>query len=127
MSTQNDFSRTFKTNVAMSAGTRVAISSGNGYLQVAGVQVLGVGVIQEDVTSNSFENPKVRFWGTGSVTMLGTGAPATQGDTVYAIATGYVGPASGGTPWVSVGTLLESYTVNGVKVEVLPAPFYRPI
>jgi len=127
MSTQNDFSRTFKTNAAMSAGTRVSVSSGNGYIQVAGATVLGVGVIQEDVTSNAYENPKVRFWGTGSVGMLGTGAPATQGDTVYALAGGYIGPASGGTPWVAVGTLLESYTVNGSKVEVLPAPLYRAL
>lgn len=119
MSTQNDFSRSFKVNAAMSAFVRVSVSS-NGKLDVAATDIAGVGILQEDTTSDSYQNPKIRFYGTGSCKMSGTGAPATAGDLVYFLAAGQVGPASGGTPWVSAGTLLESYTVNGSIVEVVP-------
>jgi hypothetical protein len=121
MSTQNDFSRSFALNSAMSAGRRVAISN-NGKLDPAGVGVAGIGVLQEDGTTDSWCNPKVRFYGTGSVGILGTGAPATAGDFVYAAATGMIAPTAV-TPYAPVGYLAEGYTVNGSKVEVIPQPF----
>jgi hypothetical protein len=125
MSTQNDFSRSFKVNAAMSAGLRVAVSS-NGYIGLAGRTDPGVGVLQEDCTSAAYENPKVRFWGTGSVGVIGTGAPATAGDLMFAVVTGQVAPTQASTPQWVVGRLLESYTVNGSRVEIAPigpAPF----
>lgn len=122
MSTQNDFSRSFKVNAAMSAGLRVAVSS-NGYIGLAGAGEAGIGVLQEDCTANSYENPKVRFFGTGSVGIIGTGAPATAGDLVFAVVTGQIAPTQSATPYAVIGRLLESYTVNGSKVEVVPVPF----
>lgn len=118
MSTQNDFSRSFKVNAAMSAGLRVAVSS-NGRIGLAGRDA-GIGVLQEDTTSAEYENPKVRFWGTGSVGIIGTGAPATAGDLMFAVVTGQVAPTQATTPYAIVGRLLESYTVNGSKVEIVP-------
>lgn len=125
MATQNDFTRSFQVNAAMSAGLRVAVSS-NGKIGLAGASDPGVGVLQEDCTANSYENPKVRFWGTGSVAVIGTGAPATAGNLVFAVVTGQIAPTQASTPQWVVGRLLESYTVNGSKVEVVPigaAPF----
>lgn len=122
MSTQNDFTRAFGLNAAMSAGTRVAVSS-NGKLDVAGAGKAGVGVLQQDGTTNSYDNPKVRFWGTGSVGILATGAPATAGNLMFAVVTGMVAPTQAATPYAAIGYLLESYTVNGSKVEVAPVPF----
>lgn len=125
MATQNDFTRSFQVNAAMSAGLRVSVSS-NGKIGLAGASEPGVGVLQEDCTANAYENPKVRFYGTGSVVVVGTGAPATAGNLMFAVVTGQVAPTQAATPQWVVGRLLESYTVNGSKVEIVPigpAPF----
>ena len=126
MSTQNDFTRSYKSNAAISAYTRVSVSA-NGSIQVAGTGNPGVGIIQNDITSNSYENAKVRMYGTGSFQILATGAPGTAGDTVYFVGLGKVDVASGGTPWVSAGSLAASYTSNGAVVEVIPAALYRTV
>lgn len=119
MATQNDFTRSFAVNAAMSAGLRVSVSS-NGKIGLASSTEPGVGVLQEDCTAESYENPKVRFYGTGSVVCVGTGAPATAGNLVFAAVTGQIVPTAAVTPVWVIGRLLESYTVNGSKVEVVP-------
>lgn len=130
MSTQNDFTRTWKPRVAMSAGTRVRAATVAGQIEVCDQDELGVGILVEDTTANStdsWQNSKVRLWGTGTSMMLVTGAPGTVGDVIYALTTGYAGPASGGTPWLAIGYLLESYTVNGVQCEVAFGPKFRAL
>lgn len=123
MSTQNDFTRSFGVNAAMSAGLRVSVSS-NGKIGLAGRTDPGVGVLQQDCTNDTWQTPKVRFWGTGSVGVIATGAPGTAGDLVFAVVTGQVAVTQATTPYFVVGRLLESYTVNGSKVEIVPVgPF----
>lgn len=119
MATQNDFSRSFQVNAAMSAFLRVSVSS-NGKIGLAGTEA-GIGVLQEDCTSNSYENPKVRFYGTGSFKCAATGAPGTAGNYMFAVVTGQVAPTAA-TPYAVIGRLLESYTVNGSIVEIVPIP-----
>ena len=115
MSTQVNTQDTFTVNAAMSANVRVAVSS-NGSIGLADNTVTGVGVLQRDVTADSFVNAPVRFYSAGSVLVQVTGAPGTAGDIAYAAASGRV--AVTGT--VGIGRLKNSYTVNGVSVEVVP-------
>lgn len=126
MATYNDFSRSFTVNAAMSAGARVALSS-NGSIGLAGAAIVGIGVLQRDTTAGSYENPAVRFYGTGSVAVAVTGAPATVGDTLYCLANGQVGPTNSATNGIQWGTLLESYSTNGVLAETLPNPGTQPV
>lgn len=124
MSTYNDFSRSFTVNAAMSAGVRVALSS-NGSIGLAGDRILGLGVLQRDTTAGSYENPKVRFFGTGSVSVAVTGGPATVGDKLFCLALGQVGPTSAAAGnGIQFGILLESYSAaqNGSLAEALPIP-----
>lgn len=124
MGTYNDFSRSFQVNAAMSAGARVALSS-NGKIGLAGDRVLGLGVLERDTSANAYENPKVRFFGTGSALVAVTGGPATVGDKVYCLANGQVGPTSAAAGnGIQFGLLLESYAAadNGSIAEVLPIP-----
>lgn len=94
MSTQNDFTRSFGVNAAMSAYSRVVVSP-NGKISLADTKTLGLGIIQEDVSNDVWQNPAVRFWGTGSVQVSATGGPITPGDTLYtATETGLVRPTS---------------------------------
>ena len=116
MATTNDFSRSFSVNAALSAFRRVSVSN-NGAIGYADNGVNGVGVLQQDVTNDSFYTPQVRFYGTGSYMCAVTGAPVTCGDTVYAAVTGYV--SSTGT--VVAGRTLTTSTVNGTWIEVVPA------
>lgn len=122
--TYNDFTRSFTVNAAMSAGDRVALSS-NGSIGRAGDRVLGIGVLDRDCSANAYEQPKVRFFGTGSVGIAVTGGPATAGDKMYCLATGQVGPTSAAAGnGVQFGILLQSYSAgdNGALAEVLPIP-----
>jgi hypothetical protein len=124
MATYNDFTRSFQVNAAISAGSRVALSH-NGSIGVAGDRVLGIGVIDRDCSAAAYENPKVRFYGTGSVGVAVTGGPATAGDKMYCLATGQVGPTSAAAGnGIQFGILLQSYSAgdNGTIAEVLPVP-----
>jgi len=115
MATQTNDGGSFRVNAAMSAGSRVALST-NGYIGLASASVAGVGVLQADVTADSFVVAPVRFYGAGSARMLVTGCPLTAGDILYAAANGRVAP----TGSIAIGIARESATTNGVIVEVLP-------
>jgi len=115
MATQNDFSRSFTVNAAMSAFARVAISS-NGSIGLAGAGVVGVGVLQEDTTANSYENPKVRLYGAGTCRIAVTAVPVTIGDVMFCVTNGLVAN-TGGT--VSFGYALGSAATNGQIIEVV--------
>ena len=115
MATQNDFSRSYSVNAAMSAFVRVAVSS-NGRIGPAGLGVVGVGMLQEDTTAGTYENPKVRFYGTGSARAAVTGCPITASAVLFCLANGLAGPA-GGT--VSYGYALENAATNGQVIEVV--------
>ena len=114
MATQNDFSRSFTVNAAMSAFARVAVSN-NKSIGLAAIGVVGVGVLQEDCTSGAYENPKVRLYGNGTVKIAVTAVPVTAGDVLFCVTNGLVAN-TGGT--VSFGYALENAATNGQIVEV---------
>ena len=116
MATTNDFTRSFPVNAALSAFRRVAVSN-NGSIGYADNGVNGIGILQQDVTSDSFYTPSVRLYGTGTYMCAVTSVPVTIGDTVYAAVTGYV--SSTGT--VVAGRTLTSASVRGSFIEVCPA------
>lgn len=120
MSTQNDFSRSFTANTAMSAFRRVAVSS-NGALDLGANNALGIGILQQDTAAQSYENPKVRFYTTGSFKVSATGGSITAGNTLYAVTSGQVAVTNGGTGGTVVGIALEtgSYTA-GEWIEAAP-------
>lgn len=115
MATQNDFTRAFGVNSAMSGFRRVALSS-NGSVGYAATAVVGIGVLQQDVAGNSWDTPQVRFYTHGSFICSVTGVPVTIGDTLYAGATGQV--ASTGT--VTIGLAGTNAATNGDIIEVYP-------
>lgn len=120
MSTQNNFSRSFTANTAMSAFRRVAVSA-NGAIGLAAINELGIGILQEDTAAQSYENPKVRFYSTGSFKCSATGGLVTAGNTLYAVTNGQVAVTNGGTGGTVVGIALEngSYTA-GEWIEIAP-------
>lgn len=108
MATQNDFTRSFGVNAAMSAFSRVVVSP-NGKISLADVNRRGDGIIQEDVQGAVWENPAVRFWGTGSAQVLTTGGPVTPGDTMFTAAeAGFARPGS------VTGSLTMGRAVSGM-------------
>lgn len=115
MATQNDFSRSFGVNAALSGFRRVMVSN-NGSVGYADNLTLGVGVLQQDVTNNSYYTPAVRFYSTGTYMCAVTAVPVTIGDTVYAAVTGYV--SSTGT--VVAGHTLTSAASAGDWIEIVP-------
>lgn len=120
MSAQNDFSRSFQVNAAMSRGTVVACSP-NGKLTAALCDSsTTIGVLQDDCTSNTYENPKVRLWGAGTAQIAITGAPLTAGDVMVVVTGGYVSVtnARAGDTGVKIGVLLENASTNGQLYEV---------
>lgn len=124
MSSQVNFSDTFQVNEAMSRGRVVALSN-NGKIGLAACDsALAVGVLQEDVSANSYENAPVRFLGTGSVMVAVTGTPLTAGDTMVLVTNGMVSVTNGraGDTGVKIGILRESIGVgnNGLLAEVIP-------
>jgi len=126
MSTQNTFTRSFQVNSAMSAFYRVTVST-NGKIGLAGVDVLGIGILQEDCTSNSYENPSVRLWGGGTFKCAITGSSVTAGDTLVAVTGGLAALTNGlvGNSGVIVGMSLETATgasINGTIIEAALTP-----
>jgi len=122
MATQNDFTRGFTVNTAMSAFIRVTVSA-NGAIGPSGGEQ-GQGVLQSDVQGLSFEIPKVRFNGVGSmqVAVTGNGTTAiTPGASLYTTANGYlcVSAMTGVLLW---GVALQgSGTNTGAVIEALPS------
>lgn len=119
MSTQNDFERSFPVGVAMSAYLRVGISN-NGQITPASLLTPGIGVLQQDVQGASWENAKVRFYGTGSCIFLATGGLITIGTTVFAATGGYVTstPNQAAGIGVTMGTALETVSAALGTVEI---------
>lgn len=119
MATQNDFTRGFTVNTAMSAFVRVTVSA-NGAIGPSGGEQ-GNGVIQQDVSGAVYDIGKVRFFGTGSiqVAVTGNGSVAiTPGATLGTTANGYlcVSPYT-----LAFGVALQgSGTNTGAVIEVLP-------
>lgn len=111
MATSNDISRSFAVSTAMSAGRRVEIAP-DGKIRVGSINKVGVGYLVDDTSANSYENPKVRLHGAGTVRASLTGTPLTAGDLLYAVTNGqlsgtnsYVGLTAGGR---IVGCLVET-------------------
>lgn len=122
MATQSNFLRTFQTNAAISAFTRVVVSP-NGYISVAAVDQLGIGILQEDVTSNSYENAVVRLWGTGTFRAIVTGLAVTAGDRLVCVTNGLVAGTNGlvGNSGVVCGMLVApSSAVGGTTAATNP-------
>ena len=122
MSTQNDFTRSFRPTTAMSRG-RVVKCDTSGQIDLLGCDANGgIGVLMKDTTSNSFENPPVRLIGAGTVMVAVTGCPLTAGDLMVCVTSGQVSVTNGRTGNTSVkfGILLESAgpTENGNLKEV---------
>jgi hypothetical protein len=120
MATSNDFSRGFTVNTAMSAFIRVTVSL-NGAIGPSGAEQ-GQGVLQQDVAGNSYDVPKVRFFGTGScqIAVTGNGTTAiTPGATLGTTLLGYVCVSPYTNVW---GIALQgSGTNTGSVIEALPA------
>lgn len=125
MSTFNDFSRSFQVNAAMSAGRIVALSS-NGKIGLAAADAANaIGVLEEDVTANTYENPRVRFFGACSRLVSITGCPCTAGDVMVIVTNGQASVTNGrvGDTGVEFGVLVENAGTNGqLKEVILQAP-----
>lgn len=125
MATQNNELKSFAVNEAMSAFRLVAVSS-NGSIGYAAVDARAVGVLQEDVSNDSFERGPVRLWGTGTFRVAVTGTPLTAGNTMVVVTSGYVSVTNGlvGNTGYVVGVLLESAaaSTNGSVREVAFIP-----
>lgn len=124
MSGQNNFSDTFQVNAAMSRGRVVALST-NAKIGLAACDATNaVGVLQEDVTDNAYENAPVRLLGTGTVMVAVTGTPLTAGDIMVIVTNGFVSVTNGraGDTGMKIGILKESAAVstNGQLREVIP-------
>jgi hypothetical protein len=121
MATQNNDTRSFPVNAAMSAYRVVTVSS-NGSIGLAAVDQRGIGILQEDCTANSYERPNVRLYGAGTFRVAVTGTPLTAGNTMVVVTNGLVSVTNGlaGNSGVIIGLLLESAGVgtNGSIREV---------
>ncbi len=121
MSTFTNDSRSFQVNAAMSAGRIVALSS-NGKIGLAAADATNaVGVREEDVTANTYENPKVKYFGSCSRLVSITGCPCTAGDRMVIVTNGQASVTNGrqGETGVEFGILVENATVNGQLREVI--------
>lgn len=120
MATQQDLTRSFETNTAMSRGRVVALSN-NGKITLAACDsAIAIGVLQVDTTANAYENPKVRLFGAGTVLVSVTGCPLTAGDVMVVVTSGQVSVTNArtGDTGVEFGVLLESAATNGDLKEV---------
>jgi hypothetical protein len=122
MSSFNDFTRCFQVNEAMSAGRVVALSN-NGKIGLAACDAANsLGVLEEDCTANTYENPKVRLWGCGTRLIAVTNTPLTAGDTVVIVTSGYVAGTNGrvGDTGVEIGIMIDTTgnSQNGKLFEV---------
>lgn len=113
MATQNNQTRSFPVNAAMSAYRVVTVSS-NGSIDLAAVDKRGIGILQEDCTANTYERPEVRLYGTGTFRVAVTGTPLTAGNTMVVVTNGFVSVTNGlvGNTGVVIGILLESADAN---------------
>ncbi len=121
MSSFNNFSRSFQVNAAMSAGRIVALSN-NGKLDLAACDgTNAIGVLEDDTTSNSYENPKVRFFGPFTRLVAITGCPCTAGDRMVLVTNGQASVTNGraAETGVEFGVLIENAGTNGQLKEVL--------
>lgn len=98
----------------MSAFMRVVVSP-NGFISIAGVDTLGIGMVQEDCTANAYENVAVRLWGTGTNRVILTGISCTAGDRLVAVTNGLVALTNGlvGNTGVVVGMMVDPSSANG--------------
>ena len=112
MATQSDLQRGFKINAAMSAFLRVVVDT-SGLVGPATFNQLGIGVLQNDVSSTTYDIAVVRRWGAGTFKMTAPGLSMTAADVVHALTGGYFGIRSVGavTPNCTIGYLLESVSV----------------
>ena len=110
---QNDNSFTLRAAAAASAFRRVTVNA-SGQAAVADNTVKGVGVLQRDVSAETWDSSAVRTWGAGTHCIAVAAAPITAGDLAYAAAGGLVAP----TGTVIVGRCLTGTTVNGTIIEV---------
>jgi hypothetical protein len=110
---QSDNTFTLRAAAAASAFRRASINS-SGQAAVADNTVKGVGVLQRDVSAESFDSATIRTWGAGTHAIAGTAGPITTGDLVYAAAGGLVAP----TGTVIVGRAVTGIMVNGTILEV---------
>ena len=90
MATQSDLQRGFKINAAMSAFLRVVVDT-SGLVGPATFNQLGIGVLQNDVSSTTYDIAVVRLWGAGTFKMTATGLSMTAGNVVHALTSGYFG------------------------------------
>lgn len=118
MATQNDFYRSFAVNAAMSANRRVALST-NGAIGYADASTLGIGILQNDVTSNSYEVATVRLFGTGTCT-VSLSAIATAADTLICTASGQVCPKGSVTNGITFGRALSGAAASPELIEAVP-------
>ena len=123
MATANNLTRTFPVTVAMSKGTVVQLHT-DGNIRPNPINQFGIGVLLDDCTANSYENPAVRLWGAGTVPVSVTGTPLTAGNILYAVTggqvagtNGFIGGANGGR---ILGSLVETTgsAQNGNTFEV---------
>lgn len=120
MSTQQDFTRSFQTNTAMSRGRVVALSN-NGKITLAACDsAIVIGTLAVDTTAEAYENPKVRLLGAGTVMVSVTGCPLTAGDVMVVCTSGQVSATNArtGDTGVEFGVLLENAATNGELKEV---------
>lgn len=112
MSTYNDRTRSFPVSTAMSAGILVEIFT-DGYIRPNTCNRQPLGVLLEDCTANSYENPSVRLWGSGTA-LVQVASAMTVGDTCYAVTNGQIAATNGSTTTrgygIIVGTMLETTT-----------------
>lgn len=122
MATQNDFTRGFTVNTAMSAFIRVTVSA-NGAIGASGIEQ-GQGILQQDVAGNSYDVPKVRFYGVGTMQVAVTGNSTialTPGASLYTTAGGYVCATIYGSVNLWGIALQGSGTNTGAVIEAIPA------
>lgn len=107
----------------MSAGRLVALSN-NGKLDLNAINsnYTVIGVLQEDCTSGTYENPKVRLLGTGTCKVSITGTPLTTGDALYTVTSGQLAGTIGATGGTIFAVLEETTgaSTNGQLFEVRP-------
>lgn len=118
MATQNDYYRSFPVNAAMSANRRVAMST-NGSIGYADGSTLGIGILQNDVTSSSYEVGTVRLFGTGTAA-VGISAITTVADTLICTASGLVCPKGSVTNGITFGRALTAASNSGELIEAVP-------
>ena len=131
MATQSDLHRGFKINAAMSAFLRVAVDTG-GLVGPATFNQLGIGVLQNDVSSTTYDIAVVRLWGAGTMKMTATGLSMTAADKVQALTSGYFGINVTGsvTAACTIGYLLESVSApltNTQSVAEVAMAFGTPV